>query len=148
MIQGLIFFYYINNYRCLMATYLKYITHPLVGESTNKQAECHRVNCRLENGVWTAEVYFSNQVIICPPEGGDMTLGVDLRGVLHCPKLEDLCRSFENNICPLNCSNRGRCQKGVCVCYPGWTGEICEKGLEGDDICIFPIDGYTIIFLK
>jgi hypothetical protein len=130
-----------SDARCFIGEYQKFIKYPDQPDLFHKQAECHRVNCVLDDGDWIAEVYFSNQVVRCPSEGGRMVVGVDLKGFINCPRAEDLCRTFEDNICPLNCSNRGRCKEGECICYPGWTGDLCEFGLKGPNACIFPIDG-------
>ncbi|XP_078593656.1 uncharacterized protein LOC144871725 isoform X2 [Branchiostoma floridae x Branchiostoma japonicum] len=31
--------------------------------------------------------------------------------------------------CPTECTGKGRCVEGECVCLPGWTGAECETGL-------------------
>lgn len=131
-----------SDSRCFIASYQKYVKYPGNPELIFTQAECHRVNCEINDaGLWVLNVYFSNQVIQCPPEGGYKTLGIDIKGKIYCPVAADVCRTFENNVCPQNCSSRGRCKQGSCVCFPGWKGELCQTGLRGLNSCIYPIDG-------
>ena len=29
--------------------------------------------------------------------------------------------------CPSDCNQQGYCHDGICVCYPGWTGDDCSQ---------------------
>ena len=67
---------YGSDSRCFTASYQKYVTHD-DPELMFTQAECHRVSCEInDQGLWVLNVYFSNQVIQCPPEGGPKALGI------------------------------------------------------------------------
>lgn len=105
------------------------------------QVECHRSICKLVNNIWELYIVFSNQVVKCPPTGGLINLGIDLSGTITCPHPSEICETFENWNCPLNCSAKGRCIEAKCVCFPGYEGELCEIGLGGITDCLYPLQG-------
>lgn len=104
----------------------------------------------MEDGIYKLKIIFSNQVVECPQEGGDVTLTggkkerltviVDLNGYITCPEPIKFCRLFGNLNCPDGCSGRGVCMKGECFCDPGFEGDSCNYYLdqEQESDCIWP----------
>lgn len=87
---------------------------------------------------WTSLKYWGKQLLplhLCP--GGCSGEGICLR-YDHDEPLGPRCHCFQGLTgaacsdinpagCPLQCSHRGRCVRGVCVCRRGWFGHACTE---------------------
>jgi hypothetical protein len=58
----------------------------------------------------------------CATDGETKTVS-GYRGEITCPPAAVLC----DNLCPNQCTGRGRCEDGVCGCIGGWGGDDCSK---------------------
>ena len=105
-----------ENCRCIEGTYsLSNAPHEHVG--------CHWVECYLTHVV----IHIGNETVSCNFTGGDIQV-TNYNGVVHCPYSDILCTPKP---CINNCSGKGRCQNGVCICDLGSQGGDCGE-MESD----------------
>lgn len=128
------------NSRCFMGTLsapqqsLEYYTKPY----------CFEV---IECSDSEAVVKIQSTTVSCPFTGGDITVP-GYSGILNCPDSNILCRDVP---CKQFCSLRGKCNYGVCECFDGWFGDICNMRCSsgcakclGNGICTLCVNGYFI----
>eukprot|EP00298_Acanthocystis_sp_HF-20_P000029 c10029_g1_i2.p1 GENE.c10029_g1_i2~~c10029_g1_i2.p1 ORF type:complete len:592 (+),score=274.97 c10029_g1_i2:41-1816(+) len=48
------------------------------------------------------------------------------------------------NTCPYNCSNNGKCTKGVCVCNRNWKGSQCDEGIADFTVTLLEKGDLTV----
>ncbi len=60
----------------------------------------------------------------CPINGGGISIG-GYAGTIDCPPVNEFCpRAFAGD-CPLSCSTKGYCVKGICQCSSGYSEADC-----------------------
>lgn len=67
--------------------------------------------------------------------GSVLNFSILLEGILY---LYLIFPSVEACSTPLDCQLNGRCQGGVCLCDPGWTGSSCSQLKEGLSWVLWP----------
>ena len=90
--------------RCVSGTYSK-------SGNTMEHVGCHKVSC---SGT-TATVTIGGIQVVCPSDGGDVTV-TGFSGVVHCPPNAALCATVP---CVNDCKGLGYCSNSVCVCDDG-----------------------------
>ena len=120
--------------------YINNQTDPITGEVTGPSSRCfvssltdanscpiannaacyQLINCNDTTG---ATVKVGAQFVICPLNGGFISVP-GYNGNLTCPTYSVLCGDIP---CPNGCYSAGRCIKGVCACFSGFSGVDCSE---------------------
>lgn len=99
-----------ENCRCIEGTY------SLTG-SPHFHVACHWVECYETYAV----IHIGNETVSCNFTGGHIEVP-NYNGVVHCPHSDVLCAPKP---CINNCSGKGKCKYGVCMCDNGTQGGDC-----------------------
>ncbi|CAG9332394.1 unnamed protein product [Blepharisma stoltei] len=100
-----------ENCRCLEGNYTA------LNKTMIWHAMCHNVTCTQNAAI----IHIKNSSVTCNFTGGQVKVP-GFQGFLQCPSSNILCRDMP---CPDNCSGRGKCIHGVCMCDNGDRGGSC-----------------------
>jgi len=139
--------YFGPDSRCFLSKY-KNINMKLSSSNSDSLdlPTCQKFQCSRNGTQYSLRILFDNQWIQCPYEGGSVSLGIDLEGSVQCPQAYEFCRTVGNHFCPNQCSGRGHCNYGECICFPGYFGDDCSTTGEttnANDTCIWPLKSPT-----
>lgn len=101
-----------ENCRCIEGTYS-------MNNSPHFHVACHWVECYETHAV----IHIGNETVSCNFTGGHIEVP-NYNGVVYCPNTDVLCAPKP---CINNCSGKGKCEYGVCMCDNGTQGGDCGE---------------------
>lgn len=95
--------------------------------SQESKSRCYPYVCKYAPDVLAIALTIGTYTVNClRSEGGIRKTISALTGYLECPVYDDFCVN-SRKICKNWCSKNGICTRGICNCYPGYSGDDCSK---------------------
>jgi len=91
--------------------------------SSSTTSFCFKYTCTGSGSLTQLQVHVGKKTVTCSSAGKVSVSGY--YGSINCPDPIEFCSTIGKPYCPRNCSNRGSCVSGKCVCNSGFKGVDC-----------------------